>query len=221
MNLKFKLLALCVQIISLSSFAQQKGRFSIEANYGIQANFFVNTYNENTPFEASFLNKNVIGSIGGLGIKYHFNNKSALSLAYDRSANTREINYNEIVNGVEYFIDDFNIRHTNQFFQLGYEYTLDTKKTKWIFSGGLLYLLSNQQEINISGRPSGIYIRERNYKSYGLEEGGAFMGIQHAWSIDKHFDLGIRSKVFFLVSTGTFEAITLTPTLTYHFTGKQ
>jgi len=217
MKLTIKLLVPCIFFISILSFGQKKGSFSLETNYGLQANFFVNTYDENTPFKASFLKKNVIGSIGGITLQYHFNKKSAISLAYDRSANTKEINYKEIVNGVEYFIDDFHIRHTNHFYQLGYEHSISTKKTKWILAVGLVYARMQQQEIDISAIPRGIYILERNYKSYGLEEGGVYIGIQHSWPIDKHFELGIRSKVFYLISVNTLEAITLTPTLTYTF----
>ena len=212
---------ICIIVINcifcIQGQAQEKGSFSIEANYGLQANFFVNSYNENNPFEASFFNKNVIGSIGGLAIKYNFNKKSALIIAYDQSNNTKEINYNENINQVDYLIKNWNIRHTNHFYQLGYEQTIPTKKSKWILAAGIVYVRMQQQEINISEYPRGIYLRERNFKSNGLEEGGIYAGIQHSWLIDTHFELGIRTRIFYLASVNTLESITLTPVLTYHF----
>jgi hypothetical protein len=221
MKCLFKLLAFCVYFISFSSFSQERGSFSLEANYGLQTNFFVNSYNEDNPFAASFLNKNMLGTIGGLNVRYHFNRKSAIFLAFDKSENTKEVNFNEIITGVEYFINDFHLRHINHFFQLGYEHSVQAKKSKWNFSGGLVYLRPFQQEIDITALPPGIVIEERNFKSYGLEEGGVFIGIQHSWPIDNHFELGIRTKVFYLISVNTLEAITLTPTLTYTFHKKK
>ncbi|GAB4395666.1 MAG: hypothetical protein OHK0053_05450 [Microscillaceae bacterium] len=50
----------------LSLNAQNKGRFSVEINYGLCGNFFVRSYEEVTPFYIkSFYNKNFIGLIGG------------------------------------------------------------------------------------------------------------------------------------------------------------
>lgn len=72
-----------------------------------------------------------------------------------------------------------------------------------------------QQEIIAS--PFGVFLQERNYKNSKLEEGGAFIGLQYSKKIDTKFDLGMKAKFYYLISTGSPEAITLTPTLTYHF----
>ncbi|WP_288095236.1 hypothetical protein, partial [Hydrotalea sp.] len=81
----------------------------------------------------------------------------------------------------------------------------------------LFYLRSNQQEISLENYNNLINLAERNYKNNGLEEGGIFVGLGYFKPIDRHFSLGIRSRVYFLISTGTFEAVTLTPALSYHF----
>lgn len=76
----------------------------------------------------------------------------------------------------------------------------------------------NQQEVEIDDRTNGgVLVEERNYKTNKLEEGGAFIGLHYSKKIDTKFDLGIKSRVYYLISTYSFEAITLTPTLTYHF----
>jgi hypothetical protein len=222
MILRLFLFAFCLSVLLNPASAQQKGSFSVEANYGIQGNFFVRSYDEeDSHYSKSFYNKNFLGTIGGIGIKYNFNKKSAIVLAFDKTVNSKEINYSERINGTFFVIDNFHIRHTNYFYQLGYEYSIPTKKSKWILGAGLVYARMQQQEIDISGTPPGIVLDERNYKSNGLEEGGFYAGIQHAWPIDKHFELGIRTKIFYLASVNTLESITLTPTLTYHFTGKK
>jgi hypothetical protein len=74
-----------------------------------------------------------------------------------------------------------------------------------------------QQEIEIANYVNAVYIQERNYKTYHLEEAGVFVGLQYTKQIDTKFDLGIKSRCYYLISTNSFEAITLTPTLTYHF----
>lgn len=204
--------------INYQCFSQGKPTWSFEINYGVQGNFFVKSYDEeNTPYAQSFYKKNFIGSIGGLALKYNFKKNSSLVLGFDKSVNQREIDYFEQFGGASFAIRDFHIRHTNHFFQLGYEHSVPAKKSKWTFAAGLVYARMLQQEIDISGNPPGIVLEERNFKSYGLEEGGVFIGIQHSWPIDNHFELGIRTKVFYLISVNTLEAITLTPTLTYTF----
>ena len=62
-----------------------------------------------------------------------------------------------------------------------------------------------------------MYIDERNSKNSGLAEGGVFVGIGYSKKIDTKFELGLKSRVYYLVSVQTLEAITLTPTLSYRF----
>jgi len=62
-----------------------------------------------------------------------------------------------------------------------------------------------------------VLFEQRNFNNSKLEEGGAFAGTNFSKMIDTKFELGIRSRIYFLISTNEFEAVTLTPTLTYHF----
>ena len=108
------------------------------------------------------------------------------------------------------------IKHTNNFYQFFYERDFDKQKRNFKYHVGLFYLRSNQQEIadNLNG---GVGFEQRNYKNSNLEEGGVFIGLHYSKKIDTKFELGIKSRLYYLISTGTLEAITLTPTLTYHF----
>lgn len=198
-------------------FAQKEKRFSIEVNYGLNGNFFVRSYNETvSPPAKFFYNKNFIGNIGGLEMKYNFNKNSRLGLAFSQAKNSKEINYSGSVLPIT--IINFNITHVNRFFQLFYERNFSKKNPGFKYQVGLFYLRMNQQEVEIADRVNGgALFEERNYKTYKLEEGGAFVGFHYSKKIDTKFDLGIKSRLYYLISTNSFEAITLTPTLTYHF----
>jgi hypothetical protein len=198
--------------LSVLAYTQQAHKFSIGVNYGLQGNFFVRSYDEYAPGGVKrFLNKNFVGTIGGVELKYNTSEHASLNLAYSQSVNKREINFN---NGSGDIVSHFNIRHINNFFQLSYE-TIVSKNAKWFrVNAGVYYLRSRQQEIDASQRD--LSIEERDYKSNGLEEGGVFLGLNLTKKIDTKLDLGLRSNIYFTVSTGAFEAVTLTPTLTYH-----
>ena len=48
-------------------------------------------------------------------------------------------------------------------------------------------------------------------------EGGTFLGFGFSRKIDTKFELGIKSRVYYLISVSSFELVTLTPTLSYTF----
>ena len=193
--------------------AQTQKHFSLEINYGVCGNFFVRSYPENAPPPImQFYNKNFIGSVGGFEVKYNITSNSSINLAYAKSVNKREINYD---NGVNTTILYFDISHINHFYQLFYETALSKKIKYFKLHGGIYYLRMNQQEVDVS--PVGSLFEERDFKHNKLEEGGVFFGIHFIKKIDTKFDLGIKSRVYYTISTNTFEAITLTPSLTYHF----
>ena len=203
---------------SISCFAQQNKRLTLEINYGLNGNFFVRSYNENAGLNSkSFYNKNFLGSIAGIEIKCKVNPRSALGVAYAKSVNSKEIDYKGQINGVNVGIINFNIRHTNKFYQFYYDRSFSKKIPGFFYQIGLLYLRMNQQEVDLTNINNSILFEERNYKSYKLEEGGIFFGLHYTKKIDTKFDLGIKSRIYYLISTSSLEAITLTPSLSYHF----
>ena len=71
--------------------AQQGNKLSIEASYGLQGNFFVRSYEElGRPDGTAFLNKNFIGSIGGLEMNYQVTKMALISIGYAQSTNNRK-----------------------------------------------------------------------------------------------------------------------------------
>jgi len=87
--------------------AQTKSRFSLEANYGLNANFFVRSYDENyspAPVKTYLYKKNLLGTIAGLEFKYRSGKNSNIFLAYNRSTNKKARNFKGDFNGVNVLI---------------------------------------------------------------------------------------------------------------------
>ncbi|MFN7539182.1 MAG: hypothetical protein ACK5RQ_03945 [Bacteroidota bacterium] len=213
----FRITTTLLMLVSLvSKGIGQDNKISIEVNYGLQGNFFVRGYKErNTPgISYNFYNKNFLGGMGGIEVKYPIGNQSSVGLGYARSINSRIINFTPV--NIPINVEDFTIRHTNNFYQLLFEQSLgSSSKHQFNLSTGLFYLRMSQQEIDAS--IFGLGLEERNFKNSRLEEGGTFLGIQYQAKIDNHFYLGIRSRVYYIISANYFEAVALNPTLTYIF----
>lgn len=211
-------LIICFLLSALFVTAQHS-RFSIEGNYGVQRNFFVTSYDEspNSFFQTSFYKKAPIGTIGGIELKYRVGKRGALTLGYAGSVNSRTVSYSNTINGVAVGIADFKITHKNRFFQLGYEYALQKKNPSVFVEAGLFYVRPFQQEIDISQSRRVILFEERNFNNSRLEEGGIFIGFTYTKKIDTKFRLGIKSRLYYLASTNSLEAVTLTPVLSYSF----
>ncbi len=193
-------------------------KFSLEANYGLNGNFFVRSYDQesrNVPGLAEFFyKKSFIGTIGGIELKYKTGKNSNIGIGYARSVNSRAIDFSPTQN-IPVFADNFTIRHINNFYQLFYEKRVKVKSDELTFGLGIFYLRPLQQEVDIS--IFGVGLDERSFKNSRLEEGGFFAGFQYSKQIDTRFRLGIRSRLYYTASTNEFEAITLTPTLSYQF----
>jgi hypothetical protein len=206
-------------ILSIYIQAQDVTRFSVEANYGLNGNFFVRSYDElDGPQNKTYLyKKNFLGTIAGVELKYHLNDYSSLIAGYSRSTNKGKKNYSGSISGVNLLINDFNIRHTNNFYQLAYERRFKKTNPHIMYHFGLVVATMQQQEISIENFSNQVLIDERDFKNSKLQEAGAFLGIHFVKKIDTKFEVGIRARVYYLVSVQSFEAITLTPTLTYRF----
>ncbi|MEX8546476.1 MAG: hypothetical protein V5804_02640 [Mucilaginibacter sp.] len=200
--------------------AQAQSRVSLEANFGLNANFFVGSYDEDyspAPVKTYLYKKNLLGTISGLELKYRYGRNANLFLAYARSTNKRARNFEGDFNGVNVYITDFNIRHNDDFFILGYERNFIKAKPAFRYHFGVTIMTSQQQEITLENYANEINIQERNSRNSGLMEGGVFGGFSYTKQIEKRFELGIKARVYYMVSLGSFEAVTLTPSVAYKF----
>lgn len=190
----------------------------MEACYGLNANFFVGSYNESASSSATYLyKKNTLGTVSGMQLNFALNARSGLFAGYSRSVNKGTKNFQGTVNGVQVFINDFNLRHFNHFLQIGYERSFHQSHLEFRFHAGLVWVGMQQQEISIENFNNQIVVEERNIRNSRLQEAGVFAGLSYVKNLDKHFELGVRMRAYYLVSSNNFEAITFTPILVYKF----
>jgi len=198
--------------------AQVNSKFNLQIDYGLNGNFFVRSYDEiGGPVNKTYLyKKNFLGSIAGAEISYRLKKKSAISFAYRRSVNSGKKNYEGSISNTDIHIRDFKLRHINNIYQLGYGHYLgNTGKFK--VDLGFVFFYYAQQNINIENWANYVSIDESNFKNSNSGEGGVFASFQYFKKIDTRFDIGLRVQGYYLISVTTFEAISITPTLTYHF----
>ena len=112
------------------------------------------------------------------------------------------------------YISDFEIKHESRFYQFNYQRSISKRNTNFKLELGLYYLRTQQQEIAIGNY---IAFEQRNFANSYLEEGGISAGFHYKIKVDTHFDFGIRSRIYYLISTNELYAFSLTPTLTYRF----
>lgn len=208
---------------------ESKSKFDISISYGPAANFFVDygrpIVKENGNFippvnvfgDLELIQKQLIGTIGGIELNYHLSERSDLGIVYERQINYGKFNLNTTLNnGTQVFVDDIKLRHLNQFFAVNYKLALNKSRNfKAII--GLYYLKLNQAEININLSANFLEIEERNVKNSNLEEAGFFTGLEYYFYKSGQFEFGIQSKLYVTVSTGEFEALSITPKLKYNF----
>lgn len=215
---------LSLQFFSGLIFSQTKpSKVTFEINYGLNANFFVKSYEEENNGPANktyFYKKNLIGTTVGAEMRFNLDPNSSLLLGFSNNVNKSAKNYFGNFNGVDVSIEDFHISHQNQFYQFGYDGVFSKKLNRFRFNIGIVYVQMQQQEITLENFDNFINIKERNLRNSRLNEGGVFGGLSYSFKIDTKLDLGIKLKGYYLASVSSFEAITLTPTLSYTISQK-
>ena len=208
---------LLITTITLSNIQAQ--RFEFEINTGVSGNFFVRSYEEfNGPQNSIyFYKKRFLGEISGFEIKYNFKDSSAFFWGFSRSINKEKKNYTGQINGVAVLMNDFSIRHINNFFNLGYDRRLRKLRPFFSYHFGIFILSMAQQEISFEPNYNLVTLDERTFKNSKLIEAGVFWGFQFQKRLNQNFNAGLKIRAYYLVSTKSMEAITFTPTLTYSF----
>lgn len=200
-------------------FAQSRLKSSVEIYYGISGNFFVKSYDEsqlNT--NAVYLyKKKFLGTIGGIEYSLAVNDKSSFFVGYARSINKGEKNYAGNINGVDVVVSDFSLRHINDFWIIGYDGGWMKSVSSLRYQVGMVYVQMHQQEIAIEKFLNQVIVEERDFKNSALAEMGVLAGIHLNKVIDTHFKMGVKARIYYLVSSGSLEAFSIVPTLAYNF----
>lgn len=78
-----------------NAYSQNKSKFSVEINYGLNGNFFLRDYDEiGEPADKKyFFKKNFVGTTTGISLTYLFNQKNGIFVEYDRSVNIGKFFY--------------------------------------------------------------------------------------------------------------------------------
>jgi hypothetical protein len=96
-----------------------------------------------------------------------------MDFGYARSINSRIINFTPV--NIPNNVNDFTIRHTNNFYQLLFEQSLGSRsKHQFNLSTGLFYLRMSQQAVYAS--TFGLGLEDRNFKIAGWKKEERFLG---------------------------------------------
>lgn len=201
--------------IASNTWAQSK--WSLEGSFGLNYNFFVQSYQEYGPIPNSvyLYKKNAIGTASGLELKFRSGKKSAFFVGYNRTLNSAVRNLSETRNGVAIDVVNFTIRNINDFYVVGYERSLGKKWKNWKVNAGLGLVYYNQQEISLE--QNYLSVEERDFKYFGLADACVLGGVEYSQMVDKKFELGLRVRAYYIFTAGFMECITATPVLRYHF----
>ncbi|TGD77924.1 hypothetical protein [Hymenobacter wooponensis] len=192
--------------------APSSSRFSIQAHYGVNGNFF--TSSQVTEFPGEYIRTNFLGTAGGGAVAYRLTPSSAVALEYTRSINSKPVHFTQYIGPYGYPLEsDLRIRYINNAFQAVYERQF-SQSSNWKYHAGLLYMTTASQSLS-TGRY--LSVSEVNRSNSYSEEAGVIAGLEYSRPIDTHFRLGLRARGYYIISVTTFEMVTLTPTLTYSF----
>lgn len=205
--------------------AQKSPRWSIEYSYGPQANFFVDydvplvrVGGAIQPVEqvisTNHFQKKWLGTQTSIEVNYRIN-KSHFGIAYTRSINVGKHDFTHILpNGTYFQINDFNLRHINNIYQIHYKREFSPK---FRIVAGVFLLSPQQQEIAIYNGVNLIEVDERNNTNANLNEAGVLLGADYYFIKTGNFELGLKANIYTLVSYFDLEQISLTPALRYSF----
>lgn len=201
----------------------------MEVSYGLQYNGFVDYGKdiviedgniipiEGFTGELTLFQKRQIGTYFNVTASIRLGGRNYLELGHSRTMNQGTYDGGvTFPNVTEVIVEDFQLRHRNIYFKLGYKRLLI--KNKAAIQIGLVDMYFQQSEVNIWPDGQQVLIKERNYENSYLGEFGAYLGFQYDFYESGKFTLGARSTAYVIVSAGIdFETLALAPYLRYNF----
>jgi len=217
-------------IVAFFSFSfmgfNQTPKFSLEINYGLAGNHFVNSYTEQgegfIPEGFIYLaDKDFLGTVSKIQVNYEFKNETSISVGYARDSHQSERDYlSPSTSRNLVLIKNWSIRHNNNMFFGSHKRHIN--KT-FNYHVGVFVIHPEQQEIDIreGSEHVSVLLDERDLPNNRLAEGGFLAGIDYEKQLDTRFVGGLHLSGFYLASTGTYETTYLTASLAYQFAEKQ
>lgn len=171
---------------------------------------------EGFPGEDALLQKREIGTYFNATLSLRLGGRNYLELGHSRTLNQGV--YNGVVlfpNGTRVEVRDFQLRHRNHFFQLGYKRVLSDRLSLRI---GLFDLRDQRSVINIFPAAGNVQIAERNFENANSNEGGGYVGFTYDLYSSGKFTLGVESTAYLILSAGVeLETLSFTPSLRFNF----
>lgn len=202
---------------------------SLQVSYGPQYNNFVDYDQEisvendaiipieGLPGEATLFQKRQIGTYFNATVNLRLGVRNYLEIGHSRTMNQGL--YNGVIgfpNGTQVAVEDFQLRHRNHFYKLGYKRSFF--KDKIFVSIGLAHTTFQQSEISMNPSTSNVLISERNNENSNLSELTSYLGLQYDFYQSGQFSLGVQSTAYVIVSAGfELETFAIAPTLKFQF----
>lgn len=212
-------ITLSLFFLSLCGLCQGQSKFSLQVNYGVNGNFFVRSYDESSRNSNSvfLLKKNFIGPASGIELNYKISRKSSLGIGYARTVNSGKKNYYVSDNQLNVLINDFKVRNIDNFYFIQYSRSIIKNAPNFKAHLGMVIMTDSKQEIIIDNANKIVEVDERTYSNSNSIEAGVLGGLEYSKHIDTKFELGLKTRIYYLISVGSLETFTITPVLTYHF----
>lgn len=227
-----KKLYIALLFSSTLAFSQQtdsnNSLFSVSVSYGPQFNNFVDYDQEivlvdgniqpleGFPGEAALLQKREIGTYFNVTASLRIGGRNYLELGHSRTLNQGVYNGGiSFPNGTEVQVRDFQLRHRNQFFKLGYRRQFSDNFSARI---GISDQRDQRSVVNIDPNREVVQIAERNRENSNAGEGVIYGGIEYDLYQSGRFTLGVQSTAYFIVTAGTeLETFSIVPVLSFNF----
>ncbi|MBF4985660.1 hypothetical protein FNJ87_15455 [Nonlabens mediterrranea] len=227
-----KHLSFLLILASTFCFAQEEftnnSRYQLTISYGPQYNNFVD-YDQDVetvdgyilplegfPGEDALLQKREIGTYFNATFSLRIGGRNYLEIGHSRTLNQG------VYNGIVFFpigtrveVRDFQLRHRNHFFKLGYKRVFNDRLSAHI---GLAQVNDQRSVINIFPATGNVQIAERNYENANSAEGIAYIGAEYDLYSSGRFTIGVKSTAYFIISYGPeLETFTISPSLRFNF----
>lgn len=228
MKRNYLILLFFAQVVCAQQTDSSSSIFKLSVSYGPQYNNFVDYDQEivlvdgniqpleGFPGEAALLQKREIGTYFNVTASLRIGGRNYIELGHSRTLNQGVYNGGiSFPNGTEVQVRDFQLRHRNQFFKLGFKRQFSDNFAARI---GISDQRDQRSVINIDPNRGVIQIAERNRKNSNAGEGVIYAGIEYNFYRSGRFTLGVQSTAYFIVTAGQeLETFTIAPVLSFNF----
>lgn len=213
---------------SQNSLTTENPRYTIAISYGAQYNNFVDYDQEivtregyiiplqRIPGEDALLQKREIGTFFNVRFSLRVGGRNYLEMGHARTLNQGLYNgFVNFPNETLVLVEDFQLRHRNFFYELGYKRLVNKNLSIGV---GLAHLSLQQEVININSALNTVEIAESNEANSKFAELASYLDVAYDFYSSGNFTLGVHARSYFIISYGPeLETFTIAPYLRFNF----